>query len=90
MNYAKMYSIYKKLPLINFITTCALSLVWGIIDALEYITEIGGELEVGGVFIWLLIGAALGGIVMFFTCVAISPVILRTDATLEINNKINN
>ena len=84
-----MYAIYKKLPLINFIATCVLSLAWGIIDAYEWITGIG-ELEFGGVVIWLLIGAALGGIVMFFTCVGISPVILRTDATLEINKKINN
>ncbi len=90
MNYEKMYAIYKKLPLINFISTCVLSLIWGIIDACEWITEIGYGLEEGAVFIWVLIGAVVGGIVMFFTCVSISPVILRTDATLEINNKIKN
>ena len=89
MNYKKMYEFYKKLPLINFIATCVLSLAWGIIDAFVWITGIG-ELEFGAVVIWLLIGAALGGIVMFFTSVGISPVILRTDAALEINNKINN
>ena len=89
MNYKEMYEIYKKLPLINFIATCALSLVWGIIDACDWFTGIG-EIGFGGVIIWLLIGAALGGIVMFFTCVGISPVVLRTDTTLEINNKINN
>ena len=89
MNYKKMYEIYKKLPLINFITTCVLSLAWGIIDYCEFITAIS-DLDFGAIFIWLLIGAAFGGIVMFFTCVAISPTILRTDATLEINNKINN
>ena len=90
MNYEKMYAIYKKLPLINFIATCVLSLVLGIIDACVWITGIGYNLGFGAVFIWLLVGAVLGGIVMFFTCVRISPVIIRTDAALEINNKINN
>ena len=89
MDYKMMYEIYKKLPLINFIATCVFSLVWGIIDVCSYITGIA-DLEFAGVIVWLLIGITLGGIVMFFTCVGISPVILRTDATLEINKKINN
>ena len=90
MNYKKMYKIYKKLPFINSIITCLLSLVWGIIDGTQWITGIGDNLEGAAIAIWLLIGAVLAVIVMFLTCVTISPVVVRTDAALEINNKINN
>ena len=89
MNYMKYYGIYKKLPLINFISTVVIALVWGIVDAFEYITDIG-ELEVGAVFIWTLIGAVVGAIVMFFTAVVMSATIVRTDATIEIESKLKN
>ncbi len=89
LDYTGFYGIYKKLPFINFIATMVLSLVWGIIDWCEWITEIG-ELEFGGLIIWLLIGAVVGLINTFFTCIYTSPTIVRTDATVAILDTIKN
>ena len=82
VDYNKSYKLYKKLPFFNFIAIVALSLIWGIIDALEYITDFVDS-EFGCIILWLAIGLVLGFIVMFFTSISISHNVIRTDATVE-------
>ena len=89
LDYTWFYGLYKKLPFINFIATMVISLIWGIIDWCEWITGIG-ELDFGGLVIWLLIGAVVGLINMFFTSIYISPAIVRTDVTVDILNSVKN
>ena len=87
IDYKKAYNIYKKMPLISFVSTVVLALAWGILDAVEFITGIG-ELEFGAVVVWLLIGAVFAFIPAFLTSIIISPTVLRTDAALAVQNSI--
>lgn len=82
INYNKSYKLYKKLPFLNFIAIVVLSLIWGIIDALEYITDFVDS-EIGCIILWLAIGIVLGFIVMFFTSISISHNVIRTDSAVE-------
>ncbi|MBR2650776.1 MAG: hypothetical protein IKD45_03875 [Clostridia bacterium] len=88
-SYRKLYEIFKKMPLINFISTMLLAFVWAIFDAVAEITELG-DLGVGAVFIWLIIGGVAAAIVSFFTALCISATVVRTDATLEILASVKN
>lgn len=87
LDYTWFYGIYKKLPFINFIATMVISLIWGIIDWCKWITDMAGF---GGLIVWLLIGAVVGLINLFFTSIYISPAIVRTDVTVDILNAVRN
>ena len=85
-DYKKLYGIYKKSPLITYIAVVVCSLAWGIIDACCEITAIGYELYVGAAFIWPLIGAVVAFIPAFCTAITMSPIVLQTEALLQLNN----
>lgn len=89
IDYKKAYNIYKKMPLISFISTVVLALAWGILDAIAWITEIV-ESEFGIVVIWMLIGSVFAFITAFLTSIIVSPTVLRTDAALAIQNSMSN
>ena len=83
--YLKAYGLFKKLPFIfaGFIlVTCV---ILGFVDAFECITELGDAFDIGAIFVWGVIGGVSAAIIGGLTMIFISPTVLRTDATLGIN-----
>ena len=95
MNYKKFYAIYKKLPVISSIGCLLLFFVWSILDVFVIGYPFGyGMMHQDTIFFALIIWWVIGGIVAFATyfgeAILISATVLRTDATIEINEKLNN
>ena len=88
-NYKMFYSLYKKVPVYNAILIFIAAFIYGIVDASEEIL-IGYELGGAAFIIWLLIGAVAGGIVWFFSTLMTAATVVRTDAVLEMNEKLKN
>ena len=89
LNYENAYRIYKLLPAISFICSMVAALAWTVIDLLAFSRYqrygiLRLESPVLPIFIWLLAGLLLATITFFFTAVAISSTVLRTDAVLKI------
>ena len=87
-DYSAFYKVYKLLPMIYAALVLLAGLVFGIVDACMEITEIG-DLEAAAVPIWLIIGAVASAIVLWLSSIIVSPTIVRTDAIIEINKKLN-
>ena len=98
-NYNRLYAIYKSLPLIVSFIIALAAFVWSIYDVIDnsnwyshYYNSGYGILELDSpvlcVLIWWAIGAAAFFINLFFMSLAISPTVVRTDAVLELNEKI--
>ena len=86
IDYKKAYNIYKMLPLINACVIILLATIWGFVDWFVYITELAYELEAGAFLIWFLIGCAVAGITYIASVISISPIVVRTDALIAIQN----
>ena len=86
IDYKKAYNTYKKLPNIALIFTIILATIFGVIDAIVWLTA----LDLFALLVWPAVGVLLGFIVRFFLTLGVSPTVLRTDATLEICNSLKN
>ena len=80
-NYGGFYNIYKILPLINMVIIFIGGFVMSIVDRYGNIL---GVREEWASILWILIGSFGGIIIAFFTGVAISPVIVQVDTTVDI------
>ena len=78
--YRSAYRTFKKSPTINFIITIILSFIWAFYDLKECITD----LDFGCLVVWPLAGLALGFIIKRLTMIAISPIVVQTDAICEL------
>ncbi len=101
LNYKKFYSIYRFLPLILAATILFLMFVWSIVDVAalgtHYTSTYGNRVDYYGVMrlksaflcliIWWLIGIVLAAATWFFSALAVSPTITRTDAVIEMNER---
>ena len=88
LNYENAYRIYKQLPIISFICIMVAALAWTVIDLLAFSKYQYSILYLPSpilpILIWLSAGLLLATITFFFTAVAISPTVVRTDAVLKI------
>ena len=99
-NYKRFYEIYKKMPAIISIILASLVFIWSIVDVAafsyrgSYYQRYYGIMHLDtpflAMFIWWLIGAVLVFAAYFFTVLPISATVVRTDAILEIKEKIGN
>lgn len=97
-DYKKYYGTYKKLPGILAILICVLTLIWSIVDLAVFSHESRygniyyGIMELKSLvltlLIWWAIGAVLAVGTWFFSTLAVSATVARTDAIIEINDKI--
>ena len=92
-NYNKFYEFYKKLPGILTVIVIVLVLAWSIVDVavFSYRSYYGVmALDSLGLalIIWWAIGAVLAYATWFFSVLTISATVARTDAVIEINNKM--
>ena len=103
-DYKKFYGIYKKLPGILAIIIAALFFIWSIVD-LSVFSDDGGfyggyfhspsygimELEspILVLLIWWISGAITTACTWFFSVLVVSATVARTDAAIELNQKIN-
>ena len=95
LNYKKFYSLYRLLPLILAATVFFLMLVWSIVDISVFkygrYTVYHGVMQLESAFlcliIWWLIGIVLAAATWFFSALAVSPTIIRTDAVIEMNER---
>ena len=93
-DYAKRYETYRNLPAISSIILGVLVLIWSIVDVAtfgSYYSYGIMRLESAGMalFIWWAIGAVLCALTYYLTSLSIAPTIVRTDAVLEINKKLD-
>lgn len=96
-DYTKFYRIFKKLPKILAIIIAALVFIWSIVDVAVFSHE-GYHNTYYGVMrlescllvllIWWLIGAVLAFATYFFSAMHVSAIVLRTDAMLELKEKV--
>ena len=94
MNYKKFYAIYKKIPIISAVVWALLFFVWSIVDVfvLDYpfgYGMMGQDVMFFALIIWWAIGAVTALVSYFASAILISETVLRTDATLEINEKLD-
>ncbi len=100
-DYKKYYGLYKKLPGILAIAIAVLFFIWSIVDlaAFSYVSHswlYGSKYGIMGLpswflvlLIWWIIGAITAACTWFFSAIAVSATVARTDAAIEINNKIH-
>ena len=97
-NYTALYRLYRKLPTILALTIAGLMFIWSIVDVSaftrhSYYYTYYGVMGLKSLFlvliIWWAIGAVLCAATYFFSALTISPTIARTDAILEMNEKMN-
>ncbi len=79
-DYDNFYRIFKKLPVIMTIINAILCLIALII--------LGIRLDALAVAIGLPLGALLVGLTYFFSAMHVSAIVLRTDAMLELKEKV--
>ena len=96
-DYKKYYGTYKQLPGILAILIGVLTLIWSIVDVAAFSYEgrysvyygiMGLKSLVLTLLIWWAIGAVLAVGTWFFSTLAVSATVARTDAIIEINDKI--
>lgn len=91
-NYDKFYRIFKKLPKILAIIIAALVFIWSIVDVSIFNGYYYGVMQLKSCFlvllIWWLIGAVLAFATYFFSAMHVSAIVLRTDAMLELKEKV--
>ena len=80
--YVGLYGVFQLLPIILAGLFALGGLVFGIVDADGGL--VFSRMGVGAVFLWMLIGVAAGSIVFFFVSIIISPIVVSTDALLEL------
>lgn len=87
--YQSAYQIYKLLPFISCICSMVAALAWMVIDLLAFsgyqrygILRL--ESPILPILIWMVVGIVLAVLTFFYTAVAISPTVVRTDAVLKI------
>jgi hypothetical protein len=101
IDYKKTYNnVFRKLPKILAITIAVLVFIWSIVDVSvfssvsRYYGSHYGVLGLGSwplaLIIWWAIGAVVSFATWFFTAVGISATVVRTDAIVEINEKLAN
>jgi len=91
--YKTFYNYYKKLPKYLAILLSTLIFIWSIVDVSVfqsgyYYGVMMLESAFVAMLIWWLIGAVLVILTWFFSKVCISATVVRTDAILEINEKM--
>ena len=94
MNYKKFYKVYRKLPVISTIILALSFFAWSILDVFGIPYQFGyGMFEqtyaILALIIWWVIGLVNCLLTYVITAIAISATVLRTDATIEINEKLN-
>ena len=98
-NYKKFYSLYRKLPGIASITLAVLVFVWSIVDLAvfsyngrygSYYGVMALDSAILALIIWWAIGAVLFFATWFFSSLVVSANIAKTDAILEINERLKN
>jgi hypothetical protein len=94
-DYEKSYKIFKKIPAILSTIDGAAMFVWGFIDAANTSGRYGtyyGILRLPSpilvLLLWWSIGAVLFFLTNFFTKLAIAPTVVRTDAILDVKEKL--
>lgn len=91
-DYNKFYRIFKKLPKILAIIIAALVFIWSIVDVSIFNGYYYGVMQLKSCFlvllIWWLIGAVLAFATYFFSAMHVSAIVLRTDAMLELKEKV--
>ena len=96
-NYTALYRLYRKLPTILALTIAGLMFIWSIVDvsvfSYGYYETYYGVMGLESLFLALIIWWAIGGVLCaatyVFSALTISPTIARTDAILEMNEKMN-
>lgn len=100
-DYKALYKTYKKMPAIVSIVIAVLMFVWSIVDVSVFQYATGryyayttyyGVMRIKSAFaalvIWWAIGTFVVILIHFFCSLAISPIVVRTDAVLEIKSKL--
>lgn len=100
-NYKIFYKIYKKLPKILAVVVALLMWIWSIIDVTCFIYQSDSYYSTviyygvmrftsrfPALLIWWLIGAVLAFATYFFSAMHVSAIVLRTDAMLELKEKV--
>lgn len=100
-DYKDLYKTYKKMPVIASVIVAVLMFVWSIVDvsAFQYTTgryyayeTYYGVMRIKSAFAVLVIWWAIGAFIAIFTnllcSLAISPIVVQTDALLEIKSKL--
>lgn len=96
-DYTKFYRIFKKLLKILAIIIAALVFIWSIVDVAVFSHEGYYDTYYGVMrlescllvlLIWWLIGAVLAFATYFFSAMHVSAIVLRTDAMLELKEKV--
>lgn len=97
-NYDKFYRIFKKIPKILAIVVAALVFIWSIVDVAVfsysgyYYQPYYGVMHLPSwflaLFIWWIIGAVLALLTYFFSALPVSATVVRTDAMLELKEKV--
>ena len=97
-DYQKLYNSYRKLPSICSLILGILVFAWSIVDVSVFgyhsrYSDYYGIMELRSavlvLVIWWAIGAILCVLTYYLTSLSISPTIARTDAVLEINQRLN-
>ena len=94
MDYKKFYKFYKKLPQILAIICAVLFFAWSILDVFVISYPFGYGMfdqtyALVALIIWWGIGLIPCILTYFITAIIISATVLRTDAAIEINEKLN-
>lgn len=95
IDYNKFYAFFKKMPAILSIATALLMVIGSFVDVsnsytYDTITYYGfsqSRSAIAVLLAWWIVGAIMALVTWFFTALAVSPTIVRTDAVLEINEK---
>ena len=94
-DYEKSYKIFKKIPAILSTIEGTAMFIWGFIDAANtsgYYSTYYGVLRLPSpilvLLLWWSIGAVLFFLTNFFTKLAIAPTVVRTDAILDVKEKL--
>lgn len=96
-NYNKLYNVYKILPGISAVALSVLTFIWSIVDVCVFSRESYYSTYYGVMhlpspvlcfLIWWAIGIAASFIIWFFSSLVVSATVTRTDAILEIKERL--
>jgi hypothetical protein len=99
-DYKKFYELYKKMPAISSASILIAAILWSFVDTFVNQVDVGmystiyryGILQTDSpiinILIWWIVGAVLAVVTWFFSALAVSATIIRTDEVLAISNKI--
>lgn len=80
-NYPRFYNWFKKLPMISIPVYTIGGIALGIVDAIEWITE----LWIFGLIVWPVVGFIVGCIMATLSAIFIAPIVTIADGVLKMS-----